>query len=124
MNEVLLALIGGSVGAAVVSGAFGLITWRLNRGAAKADKAEAKDAAQEERIDDLLTGIRLMFYCELRRECKHHLAVGHISTEDLEEVLDMHEFYHDELKGNGFLDALISKVKKLKIIDDCECKEV
>ena len=124
MKEVILALIGGSLGAAVVTGAFGLITWRLNRGAAKADKAAAEEAAQEERIDDHLTGIRLMFYCELRRECKHHLAVGYISAEDLKEVLDMHKFYHDELKGNGFLDVLINKVKKLPIVDDCEGKEV
>lgn len=124
MKEIIIALIGGSLGAAVVTGTFGLITWRLNRKAAKADKAEAEDAAQEERSDSLLTGIRLMFYCELRRDCKHHLSVGHISSEDLKEVLDMHKFYHDDLKGNGFLDVLINKVKKLPVVDDCDCKEV
>lgn len=124
MDDVILSIIGGSLGAAVVSGAFGLIMWRLNRGAAKADRAAAEDAAQEERADRLLVGIRLMFYCELRRECKHHLSAGYISTEDLKEILDMHRFYHDDLKGNGFLDALIAKVKKLPNIDDCESKEV
>lgn len=122
MSDVLISIIGGSCGAAVVSGLFGLIVWRLNRNAAKADKADAEADKAAETLSNVVAGMRLLFYVEVRRECKQHLRDGSITTEDLKELMDMHRFYHDDLGGNGFLDALISKVKKLPVIDDCGYK--
>ena len=50
MNEVVIAILGGSAGAAIINGAFKLIELAANRKAQKDDKAEAK--ADNDKLQD------------------------------------------------------------------------
>ena len=125
--NLLLAIVGGSCGAAIVAGLFGLITWRLNRKAQKEDRAADKQTVDcaargreiEElrgRVDALIVAERESLYDRIKYLAKAHIKKGWISVEDYEDLKRMHHVYHDPamLNGNGFLDALMSDVDKLE----------
>lgn len=126
--EIITAIIGGSCGAAVVSGIFGLITWRLNRKAKKEDTAEQRKsvdcAARAEQLAELKRMVEVLFvadrtilYDRIKHIGKSHIARGYITVEELEDLSLMHSVYHDKdkLNGNGFLDDLMKNVRKLPI---------
>lgn len=126
--EIITAIIGGSCGAAVVSGIFGLITWRLNRKAKKEDTAEQRQSndcsARAEQLAELKRMIEVLFvadrtilYDRIKHLGKTYIARGNITVEELEDLSLMHSVYHDKdkLNGNGFLDDLMKNVRKLPI---------
>lgn len=139
MNEVVIAILGGSAGAAVISGIFKLLEWAANRKAQKADKAEAKAdndrlqdsdiAEMKEDIGDIKSSIAALIrsnedLVESNRETlgdriKHlglkYIEQGYIYSNDLEDLIRMHKVYHDKLKGNGFYDTLMASVRALPI---------
>ena len=108
--ELLTAILAGSVGAAIVGGIFSVIMFKLNRKAEKEDKQESKE-------DDLTSGLRILLYDRIKHLGKSYITRGYITTEELEDLLLMHKIYHDNLKGNGFLDSLMGQVKQLPIHD-------
>lgn len=123
--EWLQNLFGGAAGAALVAGVFGLITWRWNRKAAQEDKAEtrivADCTARGEKIEQinatvnaLVVADRAILYDRIKYLAKAHIKKGWISVEDYEDLKRMHQVYHDELQGNGFLDNLMGEVNTLE----------
>ena len=128
MSEVILAIVGGSCGAAIVAGIFGIITWRLNRKAAKEDRAEAQSNAscaergeQIKRLEDsvnvLILADRTVLYDRIKHLGKSYIDRGYITVEELEDLDRMHAVYHDpdKLNGNGFLDELMKTVHRLPL---------
>ena len=126
--EIVAAIIGGSFGAAIVSGAVSLITWRLNRNAKKEDTAQenklANCAARAEQIAELKTMVQVLFladrtilYDRIKHLGKIYITRGWITVEELEDLSLMHSVYHDKdkLNGNGFLDDLMKNVRKLPL---------
>ena len=120
-----LELLSGAAGAALVAGIFGLITWLLNRKADKEDKAQSQSvancAARGEQIEQLNTKVsalivadRTILYDRIKHLAKTYIKRGWISVEEYEDLKRMHKVYHDELNGNGFLDALMAEVAKLE----------
>jgi hypothetical protein len=96
--QIILAVIGGGL----VTGVFNLIVWRLNRKAAKEDKS-----------DDLAAGLRILLYDRIKHLGCAYIAANEVSTEALEDLIAMHKVYHDNLDGNGYLDSIMSRVKRL-----------
>lgn len=124
--DILQMILGGAVGSSIVVGLFGLITWKLNRKAAKEDKAEDReeekkkqaDSEMEEikaKLENLTIAQRTQMYNLIKKDGKSYLARGSITSEELEDLIDSHRVYHDVLKGNGFLDSLMDKVKRLPV---------
>jgi hypothetical protein len=124
--EILLAILGGSVGSALVAGIFGLITWKLNRNAAKEDKSQAhrreecaargaEIAELNRKMDVLFLADRTILYDRIKHLGKTYIARGYVTLEELEDLERMHAVYHDadKLNGNGFLDELMKTVKQL-----------
>jgi len=60
-------------------------------------------------------GTQVLLYDRIKFWGKHYIADGEIAAEDLEDLIEMHRVYHDELGGNGYLDTLMEQVKHLKI---------
>ena len=102
----LIELLSGAFGAALVAGLFGLLQRRRDQ----KDKQAAKD-------DGTTCGVRMLLYAEIKHLGKAYLEHKYITTEELEDLIAMHKVYHDALGGNGFLDALMKQVKSLPIKD-------
>ena len=119
--QTLLAILGGGVGSALVGGVFALIQWRLNRKAAREDRA-AELSGQELRELKRLVGVlveadRTILYDRIKHLGKAYIARDYITVEELEDIDQMHEVYHDKdkLGGNGFLDNLMNTVHGLEV---------
>lgn len=124
--ELLKAFLGGAGGAALVAGIFALLQWRLNRKATKEDKAADRKVADckargediarvEKRVDALYVANRIQMYDRIKHLGKSYIRQEEISAEDLEDLIDMHKCYHDDLGGNGFLDEIMEQVRHLPI---------
>ncbi len=68
-----------------------------------------------ERKEGLMHGLRLVLKDRLRSLCVHYIEQGWIYEDELEDIVMMHSCYHDTLKGNGYLDDLMARVKNLEI---------
>ena len=58
---------------------------------------------------------RLLMKDRLRFLCVHYIQQGWIYEDELEDLIAMHACYHDDLKGNGFLDSQMERVKNLEL---------
>lgn len=124
--SVLQTILGGAVGSSIVVGLFGLITWWLNRKAAKEDrKADREEKNEREAdlemdkinktLDNLTIAMRMLMYDRIKHMGNTYLDRGSISSEELADLLAMHKVYHEALNGNGFLDTVMDKVKALPV---------
>ena len=116
MNDLLIVIISGSIGA-IVTGIFSLLRWRLDRKAVTDDRAADEKTEAENEIQDIKCGLRMLLYADIKRAGKEYLHRESITTEELEDLIAMHKIYHDQLGGNGFLDSLMHQVRKLHIDD-------
>lgn len=94
--EILIAIIGSSALAALISGIFTLI------------------AAKKQRKTDYGEAIMVLLWNELDGQCKRYIEEGHITADDMNRILKMHKCYKS-LGGNGYLDTLMSNVKNLPL---------
>ena len=123
--ELLKTILTGAAGAALVGGIFGIIMWCLNRKAAKED-AEKVDVASvcaargktiealSKMVSSLIVADRTILYDRIKHLAKAYIKRGWISVEEFEDLKRMHDVYHDELEGNGFLNDLMVEVAKLE----------
>lgn len=58
---------------------------------------------------------RLIMKDRLRFLCMHYINQGWIYEDELEDIMAMHECYHNDLNGNGFLDKQMASVKQLEV---------
>lgn len=124
--SVLQTILGGAVGSSIVVGLFGLITWWLNRKAAKEDRQADREEKNEKEadlemdkinktLDNLTIAMRMLMYDRIKHLGNTYLDRGSISSEELADLLAMHKVYHEALNGNGFLDTVMDKVKAMPV---------
>lgn len=119
--EWLLAILGGGMGTALVGGLFTLLQWKLNRKAAREDRAAELDGQEVQELKRLVGVLveadRTILYDRIKHLGKSYIARGYITVEELEDLDLMHEVYHNKKKlgGNGFLDALMHTVHGLEV---------
>ena len=97
--ELIVAILGRGVLSTIISGLF---TW-----------LQSKKAVQ----NNLTDGLKILLYDRIKHLGKAHISRGCITFEDLEDLVEMHNIYHDSLNGNGYLDKLMSQVGKLDIVE-------
>ncbi len=107
-GELLALILGGGGIAALLSCATQIIIWKLNRKAKKQDG----ESDFEKHIKNAMC---VILYDRIKYLAKHHIGVGYITVEDLEDLTKMHNSYKDDLGGNGFLDGLMAQVKALPL---------
>ena len=93
--EIILAILGSSALAAVISGIFGLLVSRQHK------------------ENGVAAGVRILLYERIKFLGTRYVEKGYVSNDDYEDLLKMHRVYHNPLKGNGFLDDIMEQVKKL-----------
>lgn len=124
--EFLAVILGGAVGAALVTGVFSIIRWKLDRKAKKEDVQEQKQvadcSAQKQEIAELkrlvevlMVADRTILYDRIKHLAKTYIRRGSVTFDEWEDLSMMHKVYHDKdkLDGNGFLDEMMETVKKL-----------
>lgn len=97
LTTIIVAIIG--------SGAFNTL---LNYVLSSKEKKETSNNSTEK-------ALRLMMKDRLRFLCMHYITQGWIYEDELEDIMAMHSLYHNDLKGNGFLDNQMEKVKNLEL---------
>lgn len=123
--EFILELLKSAFGAALIAGFFGIWQWRLNRKAQKEDRAAGSKAAScaqrgeeikalQETVNALIVADRTILYDRIKHLAKSYIKRCYITVEEYEDLKRMHKVYHDELGGNGFLDAIMEEVDKLE----------
>ena len=109
----------GAGGAALITGAWAFIKWLAERRAAKKDKDKMSTDKRIEKLESdmqaLIAGVRSLLYSEIKDRAKAAIAAGEITAEELEDITRKHELYHGPLKGNGYLDTLMDKLRGLPV---------
>ena len=62
------------------------------------------------------SGVRVLLYDRIKFLGKAYIAKGSVEPDALEDLIDMHKIYHDELEGNGFLDKIMADVRALPVV--------
>ena len=57
----------------------------------------------------------MLLYDRIKHLGNSYIHKGYVTSEELEDLTAMHQIYHNNLNGNGFLDDLMSRVKNLPI---------
>ena len=96
-NQLWIALLGSSVLTALINVLYLLVLQRINRRKGVAD------------------ALRLLLQSQIKYLGKKYIMTGAICADDLQEIIEMHRVYHDELYGNGYLDELMARVRSLPI---------
>lgn len=95
--EIVIALIGSGLLTTIINQ---FCNWRIR-------VSEAKNGTNK--------GLRLILKDRLRFLCMRYIEQGWIYEDELDDLISMHDCYHNALHGNGYLDELMSRVKKLEI---------
>ena len=72
-----------------------------------------RKAQRNDKEDDVKTALRMLLYDRIKHLGKAYIQKGEISIENLEDLMQMHKVYHNNLNGNGFLDDLMETVRSL-----------
>lgn len=123
--NIFLELLKSTFGAGIVAGLFGIWQWRLNRKAQKEDKAAELEIANcsqrgkeierlQQTVNSLIVADRTILYDRIKHLAKAYIKRQWISVEEYEDLKRMHEVYHGELNGNGFLDSIMEEVDNLE----------
>lgn len=102
--DVILAIIGGSCGAAIVTGMVALIQFFINRKDKHSGKVNIQDKA-----------LRYLMLYIIQERAKQHIKDKCISLDDRRSLHHWHDLYHNGLGGNGDADALMEQVDSLPL---------
>lgn len=135
MNEtlkIILSIIGGATGAAVVNAIYNRWRFKAERKAAKEDKADEKrDKTAElqkdfEKLDKQLNDIdrelsaqsealKLILLDRILHLGTKFVQAGEITLDDRSRFHAMHACYHSGLHGNGDADLIVAAVDELPL---------
>ena len=79
----------------------------------KLDELEDKIDKIEDRLCGLERAQKITMHERIKRLAAKYCENGQISYSDYEIIKQMHEIYHNDLHGNGFLDAVMDDVDNL-----------
>jgi hypothetical protein len=104
MGDLVLGFLGGAFGAALVTGIFSLITYKIKRRDEKEDLSDVSNKA-----------LRYLMLYIIQERAKSHIKDGKITLDERRSLHHWHSLYHDGLGGNGDADDLMAAVDKLPL---------
>lgn len=72
-------------------------------------------AKKKDKTNSDNNSLRVIMKTVIRILCKQYVSQGWIYADELEDLIEMHDCYHNDLHGNGYLDELMNRVKNLEI---------
>ena len=97
-TTIVIAILSSGALSALVNGIFSLIS------------------KKREDADSIKKALRQILYNDIKRTGKQYIAAGQIGSDALEDLIATHQIYHDDLKGNGYLDNIMTAVSNLPIV--------
>lgn len=76
-----------------------------------------KIRSKKDKETGVAAGVRMLLYNTIKQQGKGYLTRGWITSEELEDLVQLHDCYHNDLDGNGFLDTIMNSVRSLPIKD-------
>ena len=73
---------------------------------------ELNDIRREDKA--LESGLREILYDRIKFLCRKYISDGRIGEEEYNSLQRMWNVYHEELKGNGYLDSVMKEVEALE----------
>lgn len=80
---------------------------------AKLGELETKINGLEDRLGGLERAQKITMQDRIRHLAEKYIEAGEISFDNFNDLKTMHEIYHNDLHGNGFLDDIMEDVKSL-----------
>ena len=93
MKEIILAILGSGVLSSIVSAIISTV--------------QSRNQTRE--------GLKQILYFQIKSDCKEAIKNGYIDDDSLEALHEAWATYHEDLKGNGYLDTLMKKVDSLPL---------
>ena len=116
----VVSVLAGGIGAAAITGIFKLLEiWaslKADNTKAKQKAVEAKVEKNKDQLDTLTAAMRVILHDRIKYLIRRYSDEGKISYDDRRDILDMYSIYHDDLGGNGNLDALMKALDKIQVI--------
>lgn len=128
MKIALAGMLSGGVFVAIIEAVKESIAFRRRRKAEKEDKAEAKAEADEEKkqaeteqklkeleekLSAVAEGVKLMLLDRIIYLGQGYIDKGEITYDERHRFHQMHDCYHDGLKGNGDAKLIVEAVDEL-----------
>lgn len=79
----------------------------------KLGEIEGQIASIECRLEGLEKAQKITMQDRIRHLAEKYIEAGSISFDNFNDLKTMHEIYHNDLHGNGFLDDIMEDVKNL-----------
>ena len=79
----------------------------------KLDEIDGRIADIEGRLEGLKKAQKIMMQDRIRHLAEKYIEAGSISFDNFNDLKTMHEIYHNDLHGNGFLNDIMDDVKEL-----------
>lgn len=104
MNETLVAILSGAATAALISGLFSIIDYKIRR----KDKQDDSENVQ-------CKALRYLMLYIIQERAEAHINRGYITLQERRLLHHWHKLYHDGLEGNGDADLLMKQVDALPL---------
>lgn len=105
--DVMISILAGSCGAAIVSGVVALVKFFIERRDRHSGQTDTQNKA-----------LRYLMLYIIQERAKQHIKDGRISLDDRRSLHHWHDLYHHGLGGNGDADALMDQVDHLPLDTD------
>lgn len=105
--ELVVELLSGAAGAAIVAGVFALLQRR-----------QARKDEEEDKKDVYGKALRYLMLYIIQERAKSHIKDGCITLDERRALHHWHSLYHNGLGGNGDADSLMAQVDRLPLDTD------
>src|SRR5574344_166432 len=107
MSDIAVSILGGGLGAAVVTGIVALVQYFVTRKDKRSDKGDITKKAR-----------RYSMLYIIQNRAKEYLQAGKITLDERRALHHWHELYHAGLGGNGDATTLMEAVDMLQVDTD------
>ena len=118
MSEFWLAVLGGSAGAAFVSGVLSIVKTIIEHKHKKEDHAQEHEEKKADSEDAQNLALRYIMLYIIQERAAKIITRGWTTFDERRVLHEWHNCYHNGLNGNGDADAFIAAVDKVRVVSD------
>ena len=114
----IIPLLTSGAGAAIAAGIFKLLESGLLRRNKRCGETRDEMARVVRLVETLAKANRVLLHERIKYNARCYLQTGFVGFDDMKDIIDMYDTYHDGLGGNGHLEHLMEAFKKLPMFKE------